>query len=120
MNEHETHVDQRDAGRRTARGHRRRTDALRHRYRAAVEGTEEVQHLQGPHHPARTLARSRLHRVRRRPPRDRKSVVSGKSVSVRVDLGGRRIINKKNEKTNTAHKLNKEKYDDKRRYYRSN
>src|SRR3546814_12404867 len=32
---------------------------------------------------------------------DRKSVVSGKSVSVRVDLGGRRIINKKNRK-NTA------------------
>src|SRR3546814_1930408 len=27
--------------------------------------------------------------------RDRKSVVSGKSVSVRVDLGGRRIIQKK-------------------------
>src|SRR3546814_18028343 len=27
---------------------------------------------------------------------DRKSVVSGKSVSVRVDLGGRRIIQKKN------------------------
>src|SRR3546814_9145192 len=27
-------------------------------------------------------------------PRDRKSVVSGKSVSVRVDLGGRRIIKK--------------------------
>src|SRR3546814_12458625 len=27
---------------------------------------------------------------------DRKSVVSGTSVSVRVDLGGRRIINKKN------------------------
>src|SRR3546814_20825647 len=27
--------------------------------------------------------------------RDRKSVVEGKSVSVRVDLGGRRIINKK-------------------------
>src|SRR3546814_13613773 len=35
---------------------------------------------------------------------DRKSVVSGKSVSVRVDLGGRRIIkNKKhNQKTNTG------------------
>src|SRR3546814_16705381 len=30
--------------------------------------------------------------------RDRKSVVSGKSVSVRVDLGGRRIIKKKNNK----------------------
>src|SRR3546814_18741403 len=29
-------------------------------------------------------------------PVDRKSVVSGKSVSVRVDLGGRRIIKKKN------------------------
>src|SRR3546814_13130467 len=28
---------------------------------------------------------------------DRKSVVSGKSVSVRVDLGGRRIIKKKKE-----------------------
>src|SRR3546814_17868109 len=31
---------------------------------------------------------------------DRKSVVSGKSVSVRVDLGGRRIIKKKTQ-TNT-------------------
>src|SRR3546814_21126910 len=30
-------------------------------------------------------------------PRDRKSVVWGKSVSVRVDLGGRRIIKKKNK-----------------------
>src|SRR3546814_21089085 len=30
-------------------------------------------------------------------PLDRKSVVSGKSVSVRVDLGGRRIIKKKNK-----------------------
>src|SRR3546814_20029476 len=30
-----------------------------------------------------------------RPALDRKSVVSGKSVSVRVDLGGRRIIKKK-------------------------
>src|SRR3546814_20168500 len=29
---------------------------------------------------------------------DRKSVVSGKSVSVRVDLGGRRLINKKTTK----------------------
>src|SRR3546814_13996366 len=31
--------------------------------------------------------------------RDRKSVVSGKSVSVRVDLGGRSIIKKKNKKS---------------------
>src|SRR3546814_12656515 len=29
---------------------------------------------------------------------DRKSVVQGKSVSVRVDLGGRRLINKKKQK----------------------
>src|SRR3546814_14607067 len=32
---------------------------------------------------------------------DRKSVVSGKSVSVRVDLGGRRIIKKKKNKQTT-------------------
>src|SRR3546814_13979443 len=31
---------------------------------------------------------------------DRKSVVSGKSVSVRVDLGGRRLIKKKNKLSN--------------------
>src|SRR3546814_13815143 len=35
---------------------------------------------------------------------DRKSVVSGKSVSVRVDLGGRRIIKKKTLNTNTKSK----------------
>src|SRR3546814_13649433 len=33
---------------------------------------------------------------------DRKSVVSGKSVSVRVDLGGRRIIRNKNKHMNAA------------------
>src|SRR3546814_12330566 len=33
-------------------------------------------------------------------PLDRKSVVSGKSVSVRVDLGGRRIHKKKKKHTN--------------------
>src|SRR3546814_13596857 len=38
---------------------------------------------------------SSLHRVE-----DRKSVVSGKSVSVRVDLGGRRIIKKKTQQRN--------------------
>src|SRR3546814_15374080 len=37
-------------------------------------------------------------------PLDRKSVVSGTSVSVRVDLGGRRIIKKKNS-TNTCQTL---------------
>src|SRR3546814_18656931 len=33
--------------------------------------------------------------------RDRKSVVTGKSVSGRVDLGGRRIIKKKKNRDNT-------------------
>ena len=65
----EANADQRDAGRRTARRHRRRPDPVRHRHRTAVEGTEEVQHLQGPHHPARTLPRSGLRRIRRRAPR---------------------------------------------------
>src|SRR3546814_13740785 len=37
-------------------------------------------------------------RPRARHPPDRKSVVSGKSVSVRVDLGGRRIIKKKTQR----------------------
>src|SRR3546814_19191831 len=34
---------------------------------------------------------------------DRKSVVEGKSVSVRVDLGGRRIIKKKNKENITTY-----------------
>src|SRR3546814_11304472 len=36
---------------------------------------------------------------RRRPVEDRTSVVEGKSVSVRVDLGGRRIITRKKKAT---------------------
>src|SRR3546814_12065311 len=44
--------------------------------------------------------RRRLSPERRRVDRDRKSVVEGKSVSVRVDLGGRRIIK---TKKNTQH-----------------
>src|SRR3546814_20181140 len=39
--------------------------------------------------------------------RDRKSVVSGTRVSVRVDLGGRRIIKKKNENLTTKRKHHK-------------
>src|SRR3546814_20041089 len=35
---------------------------------------------------------------------DRKSVVSGKSVSVRVDLGGRRILQQKKTKTRTTNR----------------
>src|SRR3546814_17753184 len=37
--------------------------------------------------------------------KDRKSVVSGKSVSVRVDLGGRRIIKKKNNTNKKTEKI---------------
>src|SRR3546814_16584732 len=36
---------------------------------------------------------------------DRKSVVSGKSVSVRVDLGGRRILKKTKNKTSNLNML---------------
>src|SRR3546814_19772027 len=36
---------------------------------------------------------------------DRKSVGEGKSVSVRVDLGGRLIIKKKTQKTEKTHQL---------------
>src|SRR3546814_18527495 len=41
--------------------------------------------------------------------RDRKSVVEGTSVSVRVDLGGRRIIKKKKRKHQTVHTPTKKK-----------
>src|SRR3546814_11610660 len=52
----------------------------------------------------RRARRTRAGAVRRRAGaeagRDRKSVVWGKRVSVRVDLGGRRIIKKKKERHN--------------------
>src|SRR3546814_15604694 len=54
-----------------------------------VEGLADVPPDQQPQR--RTAERDRQ--------RDRKSVVEGKSVSVRVDLGGRRIIKKKKEAT---------------------
>src|SRR3546814_17714109 len=57
----------------------------------------------------RQSQRQRLFGVAGGGDRDRKSVVSGKSVSVRVDLGGRRIIKKKkkNTKEENAQKINK-------------
>src|SRR3546814_12525920 len=45
----------------------------------------------------------------RGPLQDRKSVVEGKSVSVRVDLGGRRIIQKNN--TKSTRKLYRQEHD---------
>src|SRR3546814_14169702 len=62
--------------------------------RTAVDGARRARCVLG-------AAERRRRRPRERPPRRsrrcaaRKSVVSGKSVSVRVDLGGRRIIKKK-------------------------
>src|SRR3546814_17120395 len=47
----------------------------------------------------RTILRGDRRESRSR--KDRKSVVEGKSGSVRVDLGGRRIIKKKNTKSTT-------------------
>src|SRR3546814_12429663 len=44
----------------------------------------------------RGLKRSWVYHSASASSRDRKSVVEGKSVAVRVDLGGRRIIKKKN------------------------
>src|SRR3546814_20290084 len=41
---------------------------------------------------------------------DRKSVVEGRSVSVRVELGGRRIIKKKKQKTYTTDNTEKTKH----------
>src|SRR3546814_11376550 len=49
----------------------------------------------------------RLERALFAAPGDRKSVVSGKSVSVRVDLGGRRIIKKKKQVTRRKHRSRK-------------
>src|SRR3546814_18887844 len=46
-------------------------------------------------HATFTAASSIFSPIQRRGGLDRKSVVSGKSVSVRVDLGGRRLITKK-------------------------
>src|SRR3546814_20602414 len=50
-------------------------------------------------------ARQRAGRRHRRCPPDRKSVVEGKSVSVRVDLGGRRILKKKQTNHDEEHTM---------------
>src|SRR3546814_16906520 len=77
--------------------------------RLALGGVEHAgeDHQEDQHLDARMLARLQLRlrgpheEVRDVPGHllDRKSVVSGKSGSVRVDLGGRRIIKKKHKNT---------------------
>src|SRR3546814_15016992 len=59
-------------------------------------------------HGHRIGARWSRNRVRPlRPRADRKSVVKGKSVSVRVDLGGRRLIKKKTKHSHSHYTLMK-------------
>src|SRR3546814_16072316 len=72
---------------------RRRADAADH---AAREG--RLEQVRRTHRAAARRARTE----------DRKSVVEGKSVSVRVDLGGRRIIKKKTDRRVTTITINRE------------
>src|SRR3546814_12631117 len=64
-----------------------------------VLAVEEARWRQGDEE----LAVGRVGVLRARHAEDRKSVVSGKSVSVRVDLGGRRILTKKKTHLITDH-----------------
>src|SRR3546814_16225672 len=78
------------------------------RHRRARE--EIAQRLQLAHQPGERADRTALHvEPDRHQPlehrSDRKSVVSGKSVSVRVDLGGLRIIKKKTHKSNNIYNI---------------
>src|SRR3546814_15023875 len=97
--------------RRADRGHTLWRPALCHHPRllAVERGEPAAGRRHSPHLPGATAARTggRRRAARNQPaPRrrtdergrsDRKSVVSGKSGSVRVDLGGRRIIKKKKQ-----------------------
>ncbi len=66
---HETYAVQCHPGGGTPGGDRRRSETDRPRHRIRREGTTQEQHLQGRHHPRRTVARSLLRRLRHRPPR---------------------------------------------------
>ena len=68
-NDNEAHVDQRDSAGGVACRDRGRAEPVRPRHRNPLEGAEESQHLQGPHHPRRTLAGSLFRRLRCRSPR---------------------------------------------------
>src|SRR3546814_11152814 len=78
--------------------HRRRDARQRHRLnelpltaRPGISAARAID--RGPH--VVLAGPARAHEVRARVVQDRKSVVKGKSVSVRVELGGRRILIKK-------------------------
>src|SRR3546814_18119377 len=77
-------------------GDAKQKDIAADRQRAErIERAADGDHPQAPARPARKRGD--------RKPRDRKSVGEGTSVSVRVDLGGRRIIQKKTKYINTTH-----------------
>src|SRR3546814_20567528 len=71
-------------------------DPLRHGLRQGVpRRTADARGADLPHRPGEPATHSELHRREG----DRKRVASGTRVSVRVDLGGRRILKKKNQIT---------------------
>src|SRR3546814_14477783 len=74
-----------------ARGHKCEQQVAEAHRRRRPERNQEAEHQRMPHDAVERAGE------------DRKSVAKGKSVSVRVDLGGRRIIKKK-MKNNTKNK----------------
>src|SRR3546814_19678970 len=73
-----------------------RESGKQRRANARNDGQHHHLDARGNHIAEYTLGQERC-LVPERKRQDRKSVVEGKSVSVRVDLGGRRIIKKKNK-----------------------
>src|SRR3546814_20533831 len=82
-----------DAG--TALARRLAHDPARLRARGADHAGRQLHPDRQPRQPDRGRARRERRREARLPGADRKSVVCGKSVSVRVDLGGARQLKKK-------------------------
>src|SRR3546814_18514472 len=77
---------------------------------AQVEPMQANEAAADPQQPGNRRLDARRRVARRllphRPAHERKSVGEGKRVAVRVDLGGRRIIKKKNTEIYTKHTLN--------------
>src|SRR3546814_13331453 len=82
----------------------------RPRDKHATDTAKQLQRAQREHRKEGKQGRAQavgvVRRLTRGERKDRKSVVSGKSVSVRVDLGGRRIIKKKIKVEEDQHKIN--------------
>src|SRR3546814_16100950 len=93
------HIDQATASRLAGGGDELQRMGLRQR---AGERVGETFHLR-----PRAARIQRKHHVQALAAGDRKSVVEGKSVSVRVDRGGRRISEKKKKKINKKDEIKK-------------